>query len=91
MNWIIEHFGSDKIRRPANIARFGVLVVHCQAKIAQFGGADIIEQNIAQFEIAMNNAFVVNVLQRQCDLAYNFGYFCLRYLKFKIIIFYFET
>ena len=59
---IIEYFGCDEVRRATNVARFRLLVIHGEAKITELGNSDIVEQYIAQFQIAMNDALVVDVL-----------------------------
>ena len=59
---VIEYFGRDEVRRATNIARFRLLVVHGEAKITKLGNSNMVEQYIAQFQIAMNDALVVDVL-----------------------------
>ena len=68
MYGVVEYLGCDKVWRSANIARLCLLPIHGEAEVPELGGAIVVEQNVAQFEIAMDNVLAVNVLQRQGHL-----------------------
>ena len=71
MNGVVENFGRNEIRRSTNVSRLCFFVVHCETEIAKFGDISMVEKNVTEFEVTMDNALIVNVLQGQRDLTNN--------------------
>mmetsp|Transcript_37262 Transcript_37262/g.61283 ORF Transcript_37262/g.61283 Transcript_37262/m.61283 type:complete len:210 (+) Transcript_37262:1449-2078(+) len=62
------HFRCGIARRTCVAANFGV-TAYRQSEVRDFAVSRAVEQDILQFNIAINDAFAVNVLQTQQDLS----------------------
>ena len=71
VNLISQNLGRNEIGRSANVSRFRMRIVHRQAKVGQLGDAILRNENIAQFEIPVDDSPVVDILERVDDLKSN--------------------
>ena len=76
----VENFGRNEVGCATDVPWLRVFVVHGQAEVGELRGAIAREQNVAQFEIAVNDPARVYIMQSLYNRGPDSRHFLLRHL-----------